>query len=140
MVLHTFFDPKTQTWCGHAVQQIYNPNVNVATVLFNALQRNPNHIGQINDNSGIKLTNQQIRLNGIRLAMNLKRGRLAVSPNEVIALVSRNHELVSAVVLAALALGAPLNTLDADFKAGLILFLKHLKHILTKEIFVYRHS
>lgn len=118
MVLNTIYDPETRTWSGHSVQKIYDEQVNIATILFKALQQHPNHTGQINDNSGIRLTNDQIRLNSIRLAMHLQNGPLAVRQNDVIALVSKNYELVSAVVFAAFALAAPLNTLDADFKSG----------------------
>lgn len=119
MVLFTHYDAGTRTWSGHPRPPIYNPNVNIATVLFQALQRNPQHIGQINANNGCQLTNEQIRLNAIRLAMNLQRlDRFSVRQNDAIAVVSKNHELLSAVVLAAFALAAPINTLEPGFREG----------------------
>lgn len=118
MALRTHYDPSSRTWSGHPRQPIYNPNVNIATVLFKSLQHNPQHIGQINANNGRQLTNDEIRLNAIRLAMNLQRGHLGVQRNDVIAVVSKNHELLSAVVLAAFALATPINTLEPDFREG----------------------
>lgn len=118
MVFHTQYEASTRTWSGHLNQAIYNPNVNIAQVLFDSLQRNPHHIGQINANNGRQLTNQQIRLNAIRLAMHLQRGHLAVKKDDVISIISKNHELLSAVVLASFALAAPINPLDPAFRVG----------------------
>lgn len=50
--------------------------------------------------------------------MHLQRGHLAVRQNDVIAIMSKNHELLSAVVLAAFALAAPINALDPAFRDG----------------------
>lgn len=118
MVLHTHYDATTGTWYGQPSRPIYHPNVNIATVLLKSLEQNPHHIGQINANNGHQLTNEQIRLNSIRLAMHLQRGHLAVRQNDVIAIMSKNHGLLSAVVLAAFALAAPINALDPAFRDG----------------------
>lgn len=118
MVVYTRYDAAARTWSGQRCRPIFNPNINIATVLLHSLNLNPHHIGQINANNGRKFTNNQIRQNAIRLAMNLQRGHLAVKQNDVIAIVSKNHELLSAVVLAAFALAAPINPLDPSFRKG----------------------
>lgn len=92
--------------------------MSIATVLLETLARHPTFVGQINDNNDVRLTNEQIRLNTIRLALGLQRGPLGVRPNDVVGLVSKNHEHVAAVVFAALALAAPVNALHPGFKAG----------------------
>lgn len=118
MVFYTQYDADTRTWSGKLNRTIYNPNTNLATIMFDSLERCPNHIGQINANSGRQFTNDEIRMNAIRLAMHLQSGHLAVRRNDVVAVVSKNHEHLSAVVLAGLALAAPINTLDPDYREG----------------------
>lgn len=118
MVCHTIYDPSTKTWSGLPLKPIYNPDLSIATAVFDELLRNAQSIGQVNDNNGVQFTNMQIRMHSIRLAMNLQRDPLGVRKDDVIGLVTRNHEMVSAVVFAAFALAAPVNALDPNFKVG----------------------
>lgn len=115
-MFHTIYDADTKTWSGRKTAPMYHPNVNVAQVLLDALQRNPNHIGQISENNGLRLTNRVLRTNAIRVAQNLD--NLGIGVGDVVAIVAGNHHDVAPVVIAALSLGAPINTLDPNFKEG----------------------
>lgn len=44
---HTSFDAATKTWTGPKTLPVFNPNVSAAQVILNALNNNPNKIGQV---------------------------------------------------------------------------------------------
>lgn len=118
-MFRTTYDADTKIWSGPQTDRMYHPNVNVAQVLFDALGRSPNHIGQINNNNGLHVMNRTLRLNAIRMAEHMK--AIGVVSGDVVAIVAGNHHEVAAVVFGALALAAPINTLDPNFKTGDVL-------------------
>lgn len=95
---------------------MYHPNVNAVQVVFDALGRNPNLIGQISNHNGLYVRNRAMRLNSIRMAQHMQ--AIGVSSGDVVAIVAGNHHEVAAVVFGAMALAAPINTLDPNFKTG----------------------
>lgn len=114
---HTTYDPATKIWYGRQIGPTFHPNVNVAQVLFDQLRKQPNKIGQISDNDdGRQLTNNEIRLNSIRVAQHLR--QLGIRSGDVVGIVASNHPDAVAVVVGSLALAAPTNTLDPNFKTG----------------------
>lgn len=115
-MFHTTYDEATKTWSGPQPGLMYHPNVNAAQVLFDTLGRNPNKIGQINGNNGMCIKNGDIRLDSIRIAQNMK--AIGVGKGDVVALIAGNHQDVTSVVFGAMALAAPINTLDPNFKTG----------------------
>lgn len=132
VILYTMFrtryDDDTKIWSGPPWVPNYYPNVNAAQVLLDALGRNPQRIGQISDHNGLYVRNRAMRLNSIRMAQNMK--EMGVGIGDVVAIVAGNHHEVAAVVFGAMALAAPINTLDPNFKTCKmcnILFEKNLK-------------
>lgn len=115
-MLRTTYDAGAKIWSGPQPAPKYHPNVNAAQVLFDALDRHPHKIGQINSNNNVCLTNRTLRSNAIRMAQNMK--AIGVGVGDVVAIVAGNHPEVSAVVFGAMALAAPINTLDPNFKLG----------------------
>lgn len=95
---------------------IYHPNVNAAQVLLDAMDRNPDGIGQINTNNGMKLKNQDLRLHTIRVAQNLQ--ILGIRSGDVVAVMAANHHHLSALLFGSLALAAPVNILGLNFSTG----------------------
>lgn len=115
----TNFDAEERTWYGKPTAPVYHPNVSVAQVMLDAQSRRPHHIGLVCDSTGVRLTNRALRLNTIRVAEHL--GLLGVGIGDVLSVVAKNHHHVSAVVLAGMALAAPVNTLDPNFGTGELL-------------------
>lgn len=112
----TQYDPFTKIWSGRRLAPTYHPNVNAGQVLLAALERNPNRIGQINENNGLKLSNGEIAINTRRVAQNLD--ELGIQSGNVVAVIAQNHHHLASVVFAAIALGAPVNVLGPDFSIG----------------------
>lgn len=117
IMFHTNYDETTRTWYGQPTAPLFHPDVSVAQVLLGALRRRPHHLGQVSDSSGVRLSNRMLRLNAIRAAEHL--ALLGVGEGDVLALVAKNHHHVAAVVVAAMALAAPVNTLDPHFTCGM---------------------
>lgn len=115
-MFRTTYDEEAKIWSGPQSPQLFHPKVNVAQVLFDALARNPNQIGQISNNNGLYVMNRALRLNAIRMAQHMQ--ELGICSGDVVAIVAGNHHEVAAVVFGAMALAAPINTLDPNFKAG----------------------
>lgn len=112
----TTYDPSTKTWSGDRFVPTFHPNVNAAQVVLEALHRNPDYIGQINENNGLMLSNREIALNTIRVAQNLQ--KLGIHSGDVVAVIAENHHHLASVVFASLALAAPVNFLGPDFSKG----------------------
>lgn len=115
-MFRTSYDEDTRIWSGPLPALMYHPNVNAGQVLFDALGRNPQMIGQISNNNGLFVRNRALRLNAIRMAQHMQ--EIGVGSGDVVALVAGNHHEVAAVVFGAMALAAPINTLDPNFKTG----------------------
>lgn len=112
----TNYDPESRTWYGQPTAHTYHPNVSVAQVVLNAMSRRPHHIGQVNEDNGVRLSNRTLRLNAIRAAEHLS--LMGIGAGDVLALIAKNHHYVSAVLIAGMALAAPVNTLDPNFTSG----------------------
>lgn len=71
------------------------------------------YVLKISDDSGIKMTFNDIRIKAIRAALNLK--RLGYKTNNIFGFIARNSANVASIVFASLFNGCPLNTLDPNF-------------------------
>ena len=126
-----YFDEVNKIWSGKPAEQVFNPNVSLGQVILWSLQRNPNKIGQvgnqswlasflthsgrfqISDDTGARVTNGELRSKAIRAADNLN--KLGYAAGDVLGFVTGNNEHVAPVVFAALTLGCPVNGLDTSF-------------------------
>lgn len=110
-------------WYGPDIPSLYNPEINMAQALLHGMSTFGSKIAQISDNNDIQMTFDEIRTKTIRAAQNLQaRG---YKPKQTFVLLSRNDHHVAPIVFASLAIGCPLNCLDASFtKTELIHMLK----------------
>lgn len=115
-VYETTYDPSTKTWSGRPLAPIYHPNVNAGQVLLDVLWRNPQKIGQINDNNGRRLSNQEIAVNTVRVAQHL--AELGIRSGDVITVMASNHHHLASVVFAGIVLAAPIHILGINFATG----------------------
>ncbi|XP_037028941.1 4-coumarate--CoA ligase 1-like [Bradysia coprophila] len=109
----TIFDEKEKLWTGLSRAPHYNINLSVGQAILQSLESNPNKIGQISDNNGMMLTNNEIRMKTIFVSQNLL--KIGVKEGDVVAVIARNQHYVAPVVFACLTILAPVNTLDASF-------------------------
>lgn len=117
MSVYTTFDADARIWSGPDSAPLYNPNVSAAAVVLDGLSRRPDHIGQISDTDGSRLSNAELRQMSIRAALQLSR-RENIAKGDVVGMVVRNHRLVAPLAVGCIALGAPLNTLAVNFTVG----------------------
>lgn len=76
---------------------------------------------QINENNGIQLTNEAIRLKTIRAAQNIT--KLGFMKGDMIGIMARNGHNLAPIVFAAMSIGCPLSTLDPTFDKIAILHM-----------------
>lgn len=62
------------------------------------------------------MKNSEIRKKTIRAAQHLH--KMGFGKDDVIGIVARNHHHLAPIVFASIALAAPLNPMDPNFKAG----------------------
>ncbi|XP_055297521.1 luciferin 4-monooxygenase-like [Sitodiplosis mosellana] len=125
----TKFDEENKVWSGQDVLPTYNSKISVAQVVLATLNTYGSRIAQINDNNGIRMTFDEIRIKTVRAAQNLqKRG---YEPRQVFGLMAKNSHHVAPIVFASISIGCPVNTLDPSFgKTELIHMLKTTKPTL----------
>lgn len=119
-LFHTTYNSSTKVWSGPLLPPIYHPDVNAAQVLLDAMNRDPEAIGQISVNNGLKLTNRELVLNTIRLAQNME--KLGIRSGDVVAVLALNHHHVYSVLIASFALAAPVHALGVTFSKGKLLY------------------
>ncbi|XP_055297301.1 uncharacterized protein LOC129565940 [Sitodiplosis mosellana] len=125
----TKYDADAKEWSGCDLPPVYNPEVSLAQVLLDALTAYGSKIAQINDNNGVQMTFDEIRIKTVRAAKNLqKRG---YEPRQVFGLMAKNSHHVAPIVFASISIGCPVNTLDPSFgKTELIHMLEMTKPTL----------
>lgn len=117
MSVYTTFDADARIWSGPVHAAVFNPNISAAAIVLDGLERRPDHIGQISDTDGSRLTNAQLRELSIRAALQL-RCRERITSGDVVGMVVRNHRLVAPLAVGCVAIGAPLNALAVNFTVG----------------------
>ncbi|XP_062549528.1 probable 4-coumarate--CoA ligase 1 [Armigeres subalbatus] len=112
--LFTFYDPSTKIWRGANTQPLFNPNQSLGALILTTLTRNPAQVVQICADTGVRVTGKEMLLRTIRVAQNLT--RMGYVQENIFSMAVRNEENVAPVMFACLALGIPVNTLDASCK------------------------
>lgn len=67
---------------------------------------------QISDNSGVILTNSEIKMQTIRIARNIL--KMGYENGNVIGIVARNHHHLASVIFACLTIGTPVNIMPVS--------------------------
>lgn len=68
---------------------------------------------KISHDSGVQLTNNEIRLRIIRTAQNIT--NLGFKEDDIFTIIARNSENLAPLVFGSMAIGCPVNTLDPSF-------------------------
>lgn len=111
------FDPVEKVWFRENPNETPDGNKSLGEIVLEALERTPDVIGQISDDTGIQLTNAEIRLKTIRAIQNLT--KLGYKRGDIFGLAARNSHHLAPIVFAAMTIGAPVNTLDPSMAKGL---------------------
>lgn len=106
----TQYNEKEKLWSGKKCPTIYNPKASMGSIILHALNRNPEKVIQVSDDTGIEVSSAEIRLKTIRAAQNLQ--RLGYKSNDVFGFMVGNIQNLSPIVFAAFCLGCPINALD----------------------------
>lgn len=112
----TLFDKRTKIWSGVHKPRIFDSKVSLGRTVLYMLDKNPDFVAQISDNSGIRRTNRDIHDETLKIAANLQ--KIGCSQGDVVGFLSRNNEKIASAVLAAFLLAAPINALDFQFSKG----------------------
>lgn len=122
-MFRTTYDPTAKLWSGKSVPPLYNPSVSMAYAILKALSNYGPKIAQINDDTGVQLTFDEIRIRTIRASQNLqKRG---YNTKKLFGLFAKNSHHVTPIIFASMCLGCPILPVDPFFdKTELIQTLK----------------
>lgn len=112
-MFHTNYDKDKKLWSNCDRPPVYNADVSVGQLFFQALSSHGTHIARINADTDNHMTYNELHLKTIRAAQNLQtRG---YQTNQVFSLMTRHLENVAPIVFAAYYLGCPVNPLHWSF-------------------------
>ncbi|XP_059617917.1 luciferin 4-monooxygenase-like [Phlebotomus argentipes] len=117
----TIFDEKTKIWRGSHRPIIFDPSISLGRAILFVLNRNPDFVAQISDNSGVRKTNREIHDATLKIAVNLQ--KIGCARGDVVGFVCRNHENLAPAVLASYLIAAPVNALDFMFSKDEIIHM-----------------
>lgn len=112
----SIYDEELRIWRGPASKPLYNLNSNLGELLMFSLEQNPERIIQINADSGVTVTSNEIRLKSIRVANALK--QMGFKTGDIMMLAARNHPDVCPAVFGCFIIGVPVNAVDINFSKG----------------------
>ncbi|XP_023298095.2 probable 4-coumarate--CoA ligase 1 [Lucilia cuprina] len=125
----TTYDKVNKIWCGKKTQSRFGPESSVGSVIYESLQKDPDHIAQICYPSDKKYTNKDILTLSIRVAQHLE--RLKLKQTEVIGICAGNSDFLAPLVFGCMFRGLTISTLDPSFdKDG----IKHIYSITKPKI------
>lgn len=110
------FNKQAIYWRNEPIPSIYSSSANIGQLVLNALNLTCNRVAQIDSATGRSATGREIQIRSIRVAQSLR--ALQVCEGHVIAIASSVSIHVPPIVFSGFLLGAPVNTLDPDFKTG----------------------
>ncbi|XP_061386669.1 uncharacterized protein LOC133321600 [Musca vetustissima] len=109
----TYYDPEQKIWSGPQRKDLYNNEITLGEVIFEALAKHPQKIIQIHDVSGVKLTCAELLHHAKVLARNLL--KLDLKVGDVIGLYASNWTHTTTLMLASFLCGTPVNALYPAF-------------------------
>lgn len=117
--LKTKYDEKRKIWYGPKTKRLYDRDVSLGQVLFNALFSNPKNILEINDTEGVTLTNEDVIKRSIRVALSLRAH--GVSQQDVVGILASNSANLMPIAFGSMFLAAPFHALDVSFTKDAII-------------------
>lgn len=107
------YDSTTKTWSGPNIPLMSSKKQSLGQFLLNGLEKSKKKVLQIHHDTGIQLTGEEIHLQSIRVAQNLR--RLGFKKGDVITVISRNVTELVVLVTGSFLIGVALNPLDPSF-------------------------
>ncbi|XP_058128204.1 long-chain-fatty-acid--CoA ligase-like [Anopheles ziemanni] len=115
----TQYDPEARIWSARPRPPVLNPRASVGQVLLNVLERTPTKVAQINADTNVWLTCDDLRRRAIRFALFLQ-DHLSNAPadgGDPVVLIARNSDNVAPVAIGCFLAGIPIGTLDPAFSS-----------------------
>lgn len=106
-------------WKGVNKPHTYGSEPGLGKVLIDILEKTPNKITQINDDSGIEITCDEVRRKSIRVASSLS--KMGFKKGDVMMIAASNGPDVAPVLFGCFLIGAPINPIDVTFGKGKLL-------------------
>lgn len=110
------YNEDLRIWQGPVRKHIYDSRMNLGELLMFSLEKIPERIIQVNADSGITVTSNEIRLKSIRVANALS--KMGFKTGDIMMLAARNHSEVCPALFGCFIIGAPVNAVDINFSKG----------------------
>lgn len=110
------FDESTRIWSGIERPRTYSSEQGLGTVLIRTLEKTPDKVTQINDETGAEMTCDERRRKSIRVAHCLE--QMGFKVGDVMMMAARNGLDVGPVMFGCFLIGAPVNPIDITFGKG----------------------
>ncbi|TMW49712.1 hypothetical protein DOY81_005201 [Sarcophaga bullata] len=128
-ITKTHYNEVDKIWHGNKIEPSFGDKDSIGSVIFEALNKDPDHIGQVSFTSGLQLTNREILLSAIRVAQNLE--HLNVEQGGIVGICAANTDYLTALVFGCFFNGLAISTLDPSFdKDG----IKHIYSITKPKL------
>lgn len=119
----TVYEAQSRIWYALPRPPVLNPCASLGQVLLNVLERSPAKILQVNADTGVTLTSDELRRRAIRFARFLTE-TVGAGQQDRVALVAQNSDNVAPVALGSFIAGVTIGTLDPAFGAD------EIEHVL----------
>lgn len=110
------YDEANRIWRGIQKPRTYGYEQGLGKVLLDILEKTPDKKTQINDDSSLELTCDEVRRKSIRVANCLT--RMGFSRGDMMMIAARNGPDISPVLFGCFLIGAPINPIDVTFGKG----------------------
>lgn len=110
------YDEFNRIWHGVKKPHTYSSEQGLGKVLIDILERTPDKIAQINDDSELEITCDEVRRKSIRVAYSL--GKMGFKKGDIMMIAARNGPDLAPVLFGCFLLGAPINPIDVTFGKG----------------------
>ncbi|XP_031635434.1 uncharacterized protein LOC116348546 [Contarinia nasturtii] len=125
------FDEESKLWSSTEEPKYLDPNLCFGTFLLDTLSKHGSKVAQINHDTGVKMTYDELRLKTIRAAQNLQ--KKGFQYKDVFAFLAVNSDDLCPIVFASFCMGCTINPLHSSLSKEEI--AQKLKKTNTKSIF-----
>ncbi|ALC41525.1 CG17999, partial [Drosophila busckii] len=115
------YEAATRTWCGPRGKEFYGPEMTLGEVTMRVLNLNAQQVLQVCDLTGVQLTGAQLAQQSLSLQQAIR--RLGLQFGDVVGICAGNSTYLTAVVIAALLCGTPINPLHPEFDEATIKYM-----------------
>lgn len=107
------YNPVQKKWVGAKIPPMYNTSASLGYLILECLKINPQHVIQINADTGLETRGHTMRSRTIKIAKSLT--KLGFKQSDMVVMMCKNSEYLSALTFACVVLGMPANFLSPTF-------------------------